>query len=105
MASEPQSILLNIADLVYDKDEIELKVFLILITTGFNKMKVVILVGGFGTRLGEETDLIPKPMVKIGKYPILWHIMKIYAAKGLMILQWLLVINRKLLKTIFTILI
>ncbi|MHA1797994.1 MAG: glucose-1-phosphate cytidylyltransferase [Candidatus Helarchaeota archaeon] len=41
-------------------------------------MKVVILCGGFGTRLAEETDRIPKPMVLIGKMPILWHIMKIY---------------------------
>tara|TARA_B100001964_G_C14114575_1_gene545467 strand:- start:191 stop:958 length:768 start_codon:yes stop_codon:yes gene_type:complete len=45
-------------------------------------MKVVILVGGFGTRLGEETELLPKPMIKIGQFPILWHIMKIYSAWG-----------------------
>ncbi|GGP24607.1 glucose-1-phosphate cytidylyltransferase [Silvimonas amylolytica] len=45
-------------------------------------MKVVILAGGLGTRLGEETDLRPKPMVEIGGRPILWHIMKIYAAQG-----------------------
>lgn len=42
-------------------------------------MKVVILAGGFGTRLSEETDLKPKPMVEIGGRPILWHIMKIYS--------------------------
>jgi len=42
-------------------------------------MKVVILAGGFGTRLSEETDLRPKPMVEIGGKPILWHIMKIYS--------------------------
>ena len=42
-------------------------------------MKVVILAGGYGTRLSEETDLTPKPMVKIGNMPILWHIMKIYS--------------------------
>jgi len=42
-------------------------------------MKVVILAGGLGTRLGEETALRPKPMVEIGGYPILWHIMKIYS--------------------------
>jgi len=42
-------------------------------------MKVVILAGGFGTRLSEETELCPKPMVEIGGKPILWHIMKIYS--------------------------
>lgn len=45
-------------------------------------MKVVILAGGLGTRLGEETTLKPKPMVAIGGYPILWHIMKIYSYYG-----------------------
>jgi glucose-1-phosphate cytidylyltransferase len=45
-------------------------------------MKVVILAGGFGTRLGELTDIRPKPMVEIGGKPILWHIMKIYSAHG-----------------------
>jgi len=45
-------------------------------------MKVVILAGGFGTRLSEETDLRPKPMVEIGGRPILWHIMKIYSYWG-----------------------
>jgi glucose-1-phosphate cytidylyltransferase len=45
-------------------------------------MKVVILAGGLGTRLSEETALRPKPMVEIGGKPILWHIMKIYAAFG-----------------------
>jgi glucose-1-phosphate cytidylyltransferase len=45
-------------------------------------MKVVILAGGFGTRLSEETDLRPKPMVEIGGKPILWHIMNIYSAHG-----------------------
>jgi glucose-1-phosphate cytidylyltransferase len=43
-------------------------------------MKVVILAGGFGTRLQEETSIKPKPMVDIGEQPILWHIMNIYAA-------------------------
>ena len=43
-------------------------------------MKAVILAGGLGTRLAEETDLKPKPMVEIGGKPILWHIMKIYSA-------------------------
>ncbi len=46
-------------------------------------MKVVILAGGFGTRLSEETGVRPKPMVEIGGKPILWHIMKIYSAYGL----------------------
>ena len=41
-------------------------------------MKVVILAGGFGTRLSEETDIKPKSMVEIGGYPIIRHIMKIY---------------------------
>ncbi|MBK3333204.1 glucose-1-phosphate cytidylyltransferase [Persephonella atlantica] len=45
-------------------------------------MKVVILAGGFGTRLSEETDIKPKPMVEIGGKPILWHIMKIYSTYG-----------------------
>jgi glucose-1-phosphate cytidylyltransferase len=46
-------------------------------------MKVVILAGGLGTRLSEETNIKPKPMVEIGGMPILWHIMKIYASYGL----------------------
>jgi glucose-1-phosphate cytidylyltransferase len=46
-------------------------------------MKVVILCGGLGTRLREETEFRPKPMVTIGNRPILWHIMKIYAHYGL----------------------
>lgn len=45
-------------------------------------MKVVLLAGGLGTRLSEETDLKPKPMVEIGGKPILWHIMKIYSYYG-----------------------
>ncbi|MDA9900617.1 glucose-1-phosphate cytidylyltransferase [bacterium] len=45
-------------------------------------MKVLILAGGFGTRLSEETQNIPKPMVPIGNKPILWHIMKIYSSYG-----------------------
>ncbi|MCG2720731.1 MAG: glucose-1-phosphate cytidylyltransferase [Thermodesulfovibrionales bacterium] len=43
-------------------------------------MKVVILAGGYGTRISEETGVKPKPMVEIGDMPILWHIMKIYSA-------------------------
>ena len=45
-------------------------------------MKVVILAGGFGTRISEESQLRPKPMVEIGDKPILWHIMKMYSAYG-----------------------
>jgi glucose-1-phosphate cytidylyltransferase len=45
-------------------------------------MKIVLLAGGYGTRISEETDLKPKPMVKIGGKPILWHIMKIYSHYG-----------------------
>ncbi len=45
-------------------------------------MKVLILAGGFGTRLSEETEIKPKPMVEIGGKPILWHIMKIYSYYG-----------------------
>lgn len=45
-------------------------------------MKVVILAGGFGTRISEETDLKPKPMVEIGGKPILWHVMKTYSSFG-----------------------
>lgn len=46
-------------------------------------MKAVILAGGLGSRLSEETDLRPKPMVEVGGKPILWHIMKIYSAYGI----------------------
>src|SRR5664280_1415772 len=45
-------------------------------------MKAVILAGGFGTRLQEETGLRPKPMVEIGGWPLLWHIMKTYSCHG-----------------------
>lgn len=45
-------------------------------------MKIVILAGGFGTRISEETSLKPKPMVEIGGMPILWHVMKIYSSYG-----------------------
>jgi glucose-1-phosphate cytidylyltransferase len=45
-------------------------------------MKAVILAGGFGTRISEETDNIPKPMIQIGNKPILWHIMKLYSYHG-----------------------
>ena len=45
-------------------------------------MKVVILAGGMGTRLGEETSVLPKPLIQIGELPILWHIMKYYSSFG-----------------------
>jgi len=47
-----------------------------------NTVKVIILCGGLGTRLREETEFRPKPLVEIGGYPILWHIMKLYAHYG-----------------------
>src|SRR5450631_3598714 len=46
-------------------------------------MQAVILAGGLGTRLSEETTFRPKPLVEIGGLPVLWHIMKIYAAHGI----------------------
>ena len=46
-------------------------------------MKLVVLAGGFGTRISEESAVRPKPMVEIGEKPILWHIMKLYAAHGI----------------------
>ena len=45
-------------------------------------MKVVLLAGGFGTRISEESHLRPKPMIEIGGKPILWHIMKYYSSFG-----------------------
>ena len=47
-----------------------------------HNLKVVILAGGFGTRIGEETQFVPKPMIEIGGMPILWHIMKCYSHWG-----------------------
>ena len=52
-------------------------------TNGTEKMKAVILAGGLGTRISEETDYKPKPMVEIGGKPILWHIMKVYSHYGI----------------------
>src|SRR5210317_849569 len=46
-------------------------------------MKVVLLAGGFGTRISEESGIRPKPMVEVGGKPILWHIMKIYSYYGI----------------------
>src|SRR4051812_13670343 len=48
----------------------------------FGPCKVIILAGGFGTRLAEHTDELPKPMVQVGPHPILWHILKIYSHYG-----------------------
>jgi len=45
-------------------------------------MKVVILAGGFGTRLSEETEILPKPMIEIGGRPLLWHLMKAFSEQG-----------------------
>lgn len=46
-------------------------------------MKAVILAGGFGTRISEESYLKPKPMIEVGEKPILWHIMKLYSYYGI----------------------
>ena len=46
-------------------------------------MKAVILAGGLGTRISEETHLKPKPMIEIGGKPILWHILKLFSAHGI----------------------
>ena len=51
-------------------------------TSCLNKLQAVILAGGFGTRISEETTLRPKPMIEIGSNPILWHILKIYSSYG-----------------------
>lgn len=56
--------------------------YLIIESSGGNNMKVVILAGGFGTRISEESVFKPKPMIEIGGMPILWHIMKVYAKQG-----------------------
>ena len=48
-----------------------------------NNIKLVILAGGYGTRISEETNLKPKPMIEIGGKPIIWHIMKIYSFYGI----------------------
>ncbi len=50
---------------------------------GETNVKAVLLAGGFGTRIAEESGVRPKPMVEIGGRPILWHIMKIYSAHGI----------------------
>ena len=60
----------------------EFENFTIIIKKWVNKMKTIILAGGYGTRLGNITEAVPKPMIKIGNKPIIWHIMKIYATYG-----------------------
>ena len=52
------------------------------ISNGGKRMKVVLLAGGLGTRISEESHLKPKPMIEIGGKPILWHIMKYYSIKS-----------------------
>ena len=64
-------------------------------------MKVIILAGGFGTRLGEYTDVIPKPMLTIGGRPILWHIMQTYAQFGHTDFYLALGYKAELIKTYF----
>jgi len=66
-------------------------------------MKTVILAGGLGTRLSEETEFRPKPMVNIGTQPILWHIMKIYAHYGLKDFIIALGYKGKMIKNFFSI--
>ncbi|WP_316899687.1 glucose-1-phosphate cytidylyltransferase [Pseudodesulfovibrio indicus] len=65
-------------------------------------MKAVILAGGYGTRLSEETHLIPKPMVEIGGKPIIWHIMKIYSFFGINEFVILLGYKGNIIKDYFT---
>ena len=72
---------LNCADILHDPSEVDVKSILDIPSQEI-KMKVVILAGGFGTRISEHTETIPKPMVTIGDKPILWHIMKRYADFG-----------------------
>ena len=64
-------------------------------------MKAIILAGGFGTRLSEETTMRPKPMVEIGGKPILWHIMNIYSHFGILELIIALVYKGEILKEYF----
>ena len=53
------------------------------IKLGVNVMKSVILAGGYGTRISEESQYKPKPMIEVGGMPILWHIMKEYSVYGI----------------------
>ena len=61
---------------------------------GENDMKVVILAGGLGTRISEESQFKPKPMIEIAGKPILWHIMKSYSYYGFNELLFVQVISR-----------
>ena len=61
-------------------------------------MKAVILAGGFGTRISEYTDSIPKPMIEVGGYPILYHVMSVFASQGVTEFIILPDIELKLLK-------
>lgn len=65
-------------------------------------MKVIILAGGFGTRLSEETNILPKPMLEIGGKPILWHLMKSYSSCGYNEFVILLGYKGHLIKEYFT---
>lgn len=65
-------------------------------------MKVLILAGGYGTRLSEETGIRPKPLVEIGGYPIIWHIMKSYAHFGFKEFVLLLGYKGHMIKSFFT---
>lgn len=62
-------------------------------------MKVVLLAGGFGSRISEESQFKPKPMIEIGGMPILWHIMKEYAYWVIPSLSFAPVINRNILRS------
>jgi len=71
---------------IFDKNSFEWQIVincLMPIRHLITKMKAVILAGGMGTRISEETHLKPKPMVEIGGMPIIWHIMKIYSSYGI----------------------
>ena len=54
-----------------------------LLTERRKRMKAIILAGGRGTRISEQSDIKPKPMIDIGGMPILWHILKMYSAHGI----------------------
>lgn len=66
-----------------DQSTLETAAYAQLLPSFFDKVKAVILAGGLGTRISEETAIRPKPMVEIGGRPILWHIMKSYSAYGI----------------------